>query len=63
LLRSEYERYEFDLNLYRYRQTAKLLDKMLTCQLEAEADKLLAQAVGIGVMQNVYKNASKEQKV
>jgi hypothetical protein len=36
---------------------------MLVCQSEAEAEKLLAQAIGIGIVQNVYRNASKEQKV
>lgn len=63
LLRSEYDRYEFDLNLYRYRQTAKLLEKALAATTEAEAERLVAQAVSIGSLNIIYKNATKEQKV
>lgn len=41
LFRSEYERYEFDVNLYRYRQTAKLLERSLNSASEAEGERLM----------------------
>lgn len=52
-----------DLCRYRYKKCAKMLRQAVAITNDEEADKIITQVISTGVIQNVYRNASKEQKV
>lgn len=59
LLKSEDERYEFDLYTNRLKKAIDMLDKVLESNNPDDSNSIIEQIIQMGVIQVVYKNANK----
>lgn len=72
LLKSEDERYEFDLYMMRLNKSYGMLEKILNWLqdkpsndkplTEEKVEALVEKIISMGIIQLIYKNCSKEQK-
>lgn len=65
LIKAEDDRYEIDLNLKRLKKGIEMLEVIVSKLMEdpnAEVEPIVNRAINFGVIQYVYKNATKEQK-
>ena len=70
LLNSEDQRYEYDLYTNRLKKAAEILDKVVKILREGseseenskKVGEMISRVIDLGVIQIIYKNASREQK-